>query len=112
MGNEYPNAYNRTPVYLNHNKPIIITTTKMEYYKDDIIEGNVALQNQIPIVLSDIYLILYLLESWSYQGQTEIIEGDYNTQPLLCIKVGINKILGIDSDLVNLPAGSFNFPFN
>jgi hypothetical protein len=111
MGNENLNYNNRYPVYLNQNKPIIITTTKIEYYKGETIEGNITLQNQLPIVLSDIYLNLYLLESWTYQETSSQSYGEINTQPLLCIKVGIGKILKINSDLINLSAGLFNFPF-
>ena len=99
------------PVVFQNNRPIIITTTKIDYFKDDDIEGKIVLQNQIPIVLSDIYLNLYLLEGWTYQESQNQLYSDLNRQPLLCVKVGIGKILNINSELINLSTGVFNFPF-
>ena len=111
MGNdEYQYSNYRFPTYQNPSKPIIITTTKFDYFKGDYVEGNITLQNQIPIVLSDIFLNLYLLESWTYKDSNQIF-GELNTQPLLCVKVGINKILKIETELINLSVGVFNFPF-
>ena len=61
MGNEnYASNYGYPIVQQNMNKPITITTTKIDYFKDDYVEGNIILQNQLPIVLSDINLNLYL----------------------------------------------------
>ena len=114
MGNEYP-SYNSNyisgPVIQNQFKPMIITTTKVDYFKGEYVEGNITLNNQLPIVLSDIYLNLYLLESWIYQETSSQSYGEMNKQPLLCVQVGINKILKVDTELVNLSAGYFNFPF-
>ena len=113
MGND-ENVYSKNvgfPVIYQNNRPIIITTTKIDYFKDDDVEGKIVLQNQIPIVLSDIYLNLYLLEGWTYQESQNQIYSDLNRQPLLCVKVGIGKILNINSELINLSAGLFNFPF-
>ena len=110
MGNE--NNYNyQYPVYPNPVKPMIITTKKVDYFKDEYVDGNITLQNQLPIVLSDIYLNLYLLECWSYKESSDVISGEINKQPLLCIKVGIRNLLKVDSELINLSAGIFNFPF-
>ena len=112
MGNENPllNYQNsRYPMYQSAIKAIIINTTKVDYFKDEFVEGNITLQNQIPIVLNDIYLNLYLLESWVYQENSSQTFGEMNNQPLLCVKVGIKNILKIDTDLINLSAGLFNF---
>ena len=112
MGNEnYASNFGYPIVQQNMNKPITITTTKVDYFKDDYVEGNIILQNQLPIVLSDINLNLYLCESWTYIESSSQSYGELNTQPLLCVKVGIKKILNIDTELINLSAGMFNFPF-
>ena len=112
MGNEnYASNFGYPIVQQNMNKPITITTTKVDYFKDDYVEGNIILQNQLPIVLSDINLNLYLCENWTYIESSSQSYGELNTQPLLCVKVGINKILNIDTELINLSAGMFNFPF-
>ena len=114
MGNENP-SYNTNyiarPVIQNQFKPMMITTTKVDYFKGESVEGNITLNNQLPIVLTDIYLNLYLLESWVYQETSSQSYGEMNKQPLLCVQVGINKILKIDTELINLSAGYFNFPF-
>ena len=114
MGNEDSNPnYIRTPIIQSQNqfKPMIITTTKVDYFKGESVEGNIILNNQLPIVLTDIYINLYLLESWIYQETSSQSYGEMNNQPLLCVQVGINKILNIDTELINLSAGYFNFPF-
>ena len=114
MGNEYPSYnsnYMSRPVIQNQFKPMTITTTKVDYFKGEWVEGNIVLNNQLPIVLTDIYLNLYLLESWIYQETSSQSYGEMNKQPLLCVQVGINKILNIDTELVNLSAGYFIFPF-
>ena len=112
MGNDnYASNYSYPIVQQNMNKPITISTTKLDYFKDDYVEGTIILQNQLPIVLSDINLNLYLCESWTYTESSSQSYGELNTQPLLCVKVGINKILNIDTELINLSAGIFNFPF-
>ena len=110
MGNEFKYSNYQYPMYQNQSKPITITTTKLDYFKGEYVEGNITLQNQIPIVLSDIFLNLYLLESWTYKDSNQTF-GEINTQPLLTVKVGINKILKIETELINLSAGVFNFPF-
>ena len=62
-------------------------------------------------MLNDINLTLYLIESWTYTESSSQSFGELNNQPLLCIKIGIKNILKIGSELVNLSAGQFNFPF-
>ena len=114
MGNEYPssNYITRSIIQTQSQfKPMIITTTKVDYFKGESVEGNIILNNQLPIVLTDIYLNLYLLESWIYQETSSQLYGEMNKQPLLCVQVGINKILNIDTELINLSAGYFIFPF-
>jgi len=112
MGNEnFGSNFGFPMAQQNMVKPITITTTKPDYFKDDYVEGTIILQNQLPIVLSDINLNLYLCESWTYMESSSQSYGELNTQPLLCVKVGINKILNIDTELINLSSGMFNFPF-
>ena len=61
MGNEYPSYnsnYMPSPVIQNQFKPMSITTTKVDYFKGEWEEVNITLNNQLPIVLTDIYLNL------------------------------------------------------
>ena len=113
MGSEYSNNNNnlRYPAGYQNIKPIIIETKKFDYFIDECVEGTITLQNQAPMVLSDIYLDLFLLENWVCKENDNQSYSDINRQPLLCVKVGINKILKIESDLINLSAGYFHFPF-
>ena len=98
MGNDiYQPNYRYPIIQQNMPQPIIITTTKLDYFKDEYVEGKITLHNQFPIVLSDIHLNLYLLESWTFTESSSQSFGELNTQPLLCVKIGINKILKIET---------------
>ena len=87
-----------------------IRLNKPDYFKGDYVEGSIILNSPGSVVLNDIHLNLFLSENWNYiennQPQSEL-----NNQMLLTIKIGIQKILKINSDLINLNPGAFNFPF-
>ena len=91
-------------------KQISFKLKKYDFFKGDYVEGSVILNNINSLILNDIHLNLYLNESWSYP------DGDYpntelNNPILISIKVGIAKILKIDSNIINLNPGTFDFPF-
>ena len=87
-----------------------IRLNKPDYFKGDYVEGNIILTSPGSVVLNDIHLNLFLTENWNYQENNQP-QTELNNQMLLTIKIGIQKILKINSDLINLNPGSFNFPF-
>ena len=87
-----------------------IRLNKPDYFKGDYVEGNIILNSPGSVVLNDIHLNLFLTENWNYQENNQP-QTELNNQMLLTIKIGIQKILKINSDLINLNPGSFNFPF-
>ena len=91
-------------------KQISFKLKKYDFFKGDYVEGKIIVQNNNSLVLNDIYLNLYLMENWTYQ-ESDPIQVELNNPMLLSVKIGIQKILKIDSDLINLNPGTFNFPF-
>ena len=118
MGNEYvyvnqpyypPGSIH--PVQQNQNqKQISIKLKRYDFFKGDTVEGSVIINCITPIVLNDIYLNLYLYENWS-NHEADPPTAETNNPVLLTVKVGIGKILKIDSYLINLNPGIYNFPF-
>ena len=93
-----------------HERQIAIRLKKYDFFKGDIVEGEVIIYSDNAIVLNDIYLNLYLHEHWS-NIQSDPPMTQTNNPLLLTIKIGIGKILNIDSTLINLNPGNYNFPF-
>ena len=122
MGNEYNNYSYIQPSYYPQGmmqsmvqrttfaRQITIKLNKVDYFKGDFVEGNIYLYNNNSLILNDIYLNLFLMENWNIQNGSQV-ESELNNPTLLTIKIGIQKILKIDSDLINLNPGTFNFPF-
>ena len=122
MGNEYNNYSYIQPSYYPQGmmqsmvqrttfaRQITIKLNKVDYFKGDFVEGNIYLYNNNSLILNDIYLNLFLMENWNIQDGSQV-ESELNNPTLLTIKIGIQKILKIDSDLINLNPGTFNFPF-
>ena len=122
MGNEYNNYSYIQPSYYPQGmmqsmvqrttfpRQITIKLNKVDYFKGDFVEGNIYLYNNNSLILNDIYLNLFLMENWNIQDGSRV-ESELNNPTLLTIKIGIQKILKIDSDLINLNPGTFNFPF-
>ena len=118
MGNEYvyvnqpyypPGSIH--PVQPNPNqRQISIKLKKYDFFKGDTVEGAVIINCITSLVLNDIHLNLYLYENWS-NNETDPPIVERNNPILLTIKIGIGKILKIDSYLINLNPGSYNFPF-
>lgn len=120
MGNEFnnyvgPNYYNprgyssviQQTMYKNQ---LTIQLNKFDYFKGDYVEGKIVLNNMGSLILNDIHLNLYLVERWNYQD-SERIESEFNHPMLLTVKIGIQKIVKIESDIINLNPGVFNLPF-
>ena len=93
-----------------YQKQITIKLNKYDFFKGEIVEGAVLINTISSVVLNEIHLNLYLSENWSYpEGEPSMAE--LNNPILLTIKIGIGKILSINSNLINLNPGNYNFPF-
>ena len=89
---------------------ITIKLNKYDFYKGEYVEGEVLLQANTSMILNDIDLNLNLVENWNTQvGSTPMNEN--NNSLLLNIKIGIGKILKINSNVINLSPGAYKFPF-
>ena len=116
MGNEglviAPNQYQYYQSSLrniNTMRPLSIKLKKYDFFKGEYVEGYVVLQNTNSLVLNDIYLNLFQLETWRIEGDQSC--SDIYNPLLLSVCIGIGKILKIDGQLINLNPGVFNFPF-
>ena len=120
MGNEYsgypapgyypPGVIRSVVQQPYYQKQISIKLNKFDYFKGDYVEGTIIVNNSGSLVLNDIHLNLYLMENWRYQSG-DLIQAELNNPLLLTVRIGIQKILKINSDLINLNPGVFNFPF-
>ena len=89
---------------------ITIKLNKYDFYKGEYVEGEVLLQANTSMILNDIDLNLNLVENWNTQvGSMPMNE--FNNSLLLNIKIGIGKILNINSNVINLNPGAYKFPF-
>ena len=93
----------------NGPSPIIISLKKYDYFPGEFVEGNVILQLITPMVMNDIYLNLTISEFWNVRTDTVVAET--SDKVVLSQRVGIGNILKINSTLINLNPGRFNFPF-
>ena len=93
----------------NSPSPITISLKKYDYFPGEFVEGNVILQLITPMVMNDIYLNLTISEFWNVRTDTVVAET--SDKVVLSQRVGIGNILKINSTLINLNPGRFNFPF-
>ena len=91
-------------------KQISIILNKVDYFKGDYVEGSIILNCMGSVVLNDIYLNLLLMENWHCQENNQP-QSELNNPILLTVRIGIQKILKLNSNLINLNPGTFNFPF-
>ena len=93
----------------NGNGPLTINLKKYDYFPGEFVEGNIILHPTTPLVLSDIYLSVIINESWNVQ--TDIAVAESNEKVVATHRVGAANILRINSALINLNPGQYNFPF-
>ena len=93
----------------NSPSPITISLKKYDYFPGEFVEGNVILQLITPMVMNDIYLNLTISEFWNVR--TDTVVDETSDKVVLSQRVGIGNILKINSTLINLNPGRFNFPF-
>ena len=93
----------------NGNGLLTINLKKYDYFPGEFVEGNIILHPTTPLVLSDIYLSVIINESWNVQ--TDIAVAESNEKVVATHRVGAANILRINSALINLNPGQYNFPF-
>ena len=93
----------------NGNGPLTINLKKYDYFPGEFVEGNIILHPTTPLVLSDIYLSVIINESWNVQ--TDIAVAESSEKVVATHRVGAANILRINSALINLNPGQYNFPF-
>ena len=89
--------------------PVRLRLKKYDYFPGELIEGNVLLQVAAPLVLNDIYINYIISEAWNVPG--DIISAELSNKIVYTHRVGIGNILKINSTLINLNPGAYEFPF-
>jgi hypothetical protein len=89
--------------------PVRMRLKKYDFFPGELIEGNVILQVAAPLVLNDIYINYIISESWNVPG--DIISAELSNKIVYTHRVGIGNILKINSALINLNPGAYDFPF-
>ena len=94
------------------NQTLKIILSKPSFFIDDFIEGQVELTSSVQIIINDINIVLNSVESW----QTFSKELNYNisektNEAIVSVNLDVKRKLNIDSNLVALKAGKFNFGF-
>lgn len=83
-----------TPKFLS------ITLKKPSFFQDEPIEGKIELNITAQTVIGDISLSVFLLGSWIKSSSAQ--KGETIRENLLTYNLNINKLLNINSDLINL----------
>ena len=91
------------------NKFLVISLNKASYFPDEFIDGSITLNSSTQVVLSDILISLFLLENWLELSSVPV--GETNREQLLIMNLNIKRLLKLNSELINLPPGTFIFPF-
>ena len=82
------------------------------FYTDDFIEGQVELTTSVQIIINDINIVLSTMEYWtafSKEMNTNIMEK--NNQVLVSLNLDVRRKLNINTNLVALKEGKYNFGF-
>ena len=82
------------------------------FFTDDFIEGQVELTTPVQIIINDINLVLSTMEYWSTYSKemnTNIMEK--NNQNLFSVNLDVRNKLNINTNLVALKEGKFEFGF-
>ena len=80
------------------------------FYTDDFIEGQVELTTSVQIIINDINIVLSTMEYWtafSKEMNTNIMEK--NNQVLVSLNLDVRRKLNINTNLVALKEGKYNF---
>ena len=89
-----------------------IALEKEMTFQDEPIKGEVWLEPNQPVIISDIVIRLKLQEGWVYNETSDKVISEMNAVILSEKALNIGKILNIPTNLISLSAGKFHFPFS
>ena len=99
------------PVQKIIHKIIKLQLDRNECFQDDYITGKVILSPMTSLLIQDISLRLMVNESWIFTASESNVRNETSTIPIIDTRVGIGKLLNINTNLINLQPGTFTFPF-
>ena len=88
-----------------------VALEKEMFFQDEPIRGEIWLEPQQTVILSDIIVRLKLQEGWVYNETSDKVISEMNSVILAEKPVGMGKLLNIPTQLISLSAGQFHFPF-
>lgn len=88
-----------------------VALEKEMFFQDEPIRGEIWLEPQQTVILSDIIVRLKLQEGWVYNETSDKVISEINSVILAEKPVGMGKLLNIPTQLISLSAGQFHFPF-
>ena len=82
------------------------------FFSDDFIEGHVELSSSVQIILNDINLVLNSMEFWStFSKEMNTNISEKSDAALVTVNLDVKRKLNINTNLVALKPGKFNFGF-
>lgn len=96
--------------YINQ-RPFRILLTKQGFFENESITGEICIEPEQTIILSDVIIRLKMQEKWEYQVSKNHREYERNSQILMESTLNIGSILGISTDMKSLVPGQYHFPF-
>ena len=94
------------------NQTLKIILSKPSFFIDEFIEGQVELTSSVQIIINDINLVLNSIESWeTFSKELNCNVSEKNNEAIVSVNLDVKRKLNIDSNLIALKAGKFNFGF-
>ena len=82
------------------------------FFADDFIEGQVELTSSVQIIINDINLVLNSMEYWTtFSKEMNTNINEKNDTALVSVNLDVKRKLNINTNLVALKPGTFNFGF-
>ena len=100
---------NKCP-YINE-APFRIVLDKEVYYGNEVITGEIIVEPQQTLLLSDIIIKLKLQEYWEHQIGDDTKEAETNTQIVEQKSINLGEFLGVFTEYKSLLPGEYHFPF-
>lgn len=101
------------PIILdNQNVTLKIIPISSIFFTDDYIEGQIELSTLIPIMISEIKLVLYSYQKWiAFFDESNSNKSCEKTDPIVASNLNLKKKLNINSNIVSLKSGKYLFGF-
>ena len=94
------------------NQTLKIILSKPSFFIDEFIEGQVELTSSVQIIINDINIVLNSIESWeTFSKELNCNVSEKNNEAIVSVNLDVKRKLNIDSNLIALKAGKFNFGF-